>query len=66
MARMSPNAEIPGRNFGDISHLTNFILDSGATCHIPPEISDFIPGSSLETDQYIEVEDSHFFTEKNR
>ena len=55
MARMSSNIEIPRRNFGDSSQLTNLILDSGATCHMTPEISDFIPVSLVETDKYIEV-----------
>ena len=31
--------------FGDISKLINWILDSGATFHMTPQISDFIPGS---------------------
>ena len=37
---MSSNAEITRRYFGGISQLTNWILDSGATCNIKPEISD--------------------------
>ena len=64
MARMSSNSEIPIRDFGDNSQLTNQILDSGATCHTTPEISDFIPGSLVETDKYIKVEDGNFVTEK--
>ena len=36
MAKMSGNDEIPSRNFGDSSQLTNQILDSGATCHTTP------------------------------
>ena len=45
MARMSNNDECPSENFGDSSQLTNWILDSGATFHMTPEVSDFIPGS---------------------
>ena len=45
MTRMSFNAEIPRRDFGDIPQLNNWILDSGATCHMTPDISDYIPGS---------------------
>ena len=45
MAQMSDNDEIPSRDFSDSSQLTNWILDSGATCHITPQVSDFIPGS---------------------
>ena len=45
MAQMSGNDECPSENFGDSSQLTNWVLDSGATCHMTPEVSDFIPGS---------------------
>ena len=45
MARMSDNEESSSRDFGDGSQLTNWILDSGATCHITPQISYFNPGS---------------------
>ena len=44
MARMSGNDEYPSGNFGDSLKLTNWILDSGATCHMTPEVSDFISG----------------------
>ena len=64
MAHMSSNAEPPRRYFGDSSQLTNGILDSGATCHTKPDISGFIPGSLVETDNYIEVADGIFFTVK--
>ena len=45
MARISGNGECPGGDFGESSQLTNCILDSGATCHMPQEVSYFIPGS---------------------
>ena len=45
MARMSSNDERSIEKYGDSSKLTNWILDSGATCHMTPEVSDFIPGS---------------------
>ena len=45
MVRMYGNDECPSGNFGDTSQLTNWILDSGETCHMIPEVSDFIPGS---------------------
>ena len=44
---------------GDSLQLTNWILDSGATCHMMPEVLDFIPGSLEDTDKYIEVSDGH-------
>ena len=42
MARMSINDESSSENYGDSSKLTNFILDSGATCHMTPEVSNSI------------------------
>ena len=45
MARMSSNYERSSENYGDSLQLANWILYSGATCHMTPEISDFIPGS---------------------
>ena len=45
MAQMSGNDESPSRDFGDNSQFTNWILDSGATCHMTPQVSDFIPAS---------------------
>ena len=36
MARMSSNDECPSENFGDSLQLTNWILDSGAMCHMTP------------------------------
>ena len=51
MARMYGNDKCPSGNFGDNLQLTNWILDSGATCHMTPEVSDFIPGSLEDTDK---------------
>ena len=45
MARMSSNDKCSSENYGDSSQLTNCILDLGATCHMTPEVSDFIPVS---------------------
>ena len=66
MARMSSNDECPSGNFGDSSQLTNWILDSGATCHMAPEVSDFIPGSLEDTGKHIEVEDRHHVIAKQK
>ena len=41
MAHMSSNDKFPSGHFGDSSQLTNWILDSGATCHMTPEVSNF-------------------------
>ena len=64
MAHMYTNAENTIRNYGYISQLTNFILDSGATFNMTSDLSDFIPVSLVETDKYIEVADGHFLTAK--
>ena len=66
MACMSGNNEYPSGNSGDSSQSTNWILDSGATCHIPPEVFYFIPGSLEDTDKHIEVVDGHHVTEKRK
>ena len=53
MAQMSDNYECPSGNFGESLQLTNFILDSGATCHMKPEFSDFIQCLLEDTDKQI-------------
>ena len=64
MSRISSNIEIPRRDFGDSLQLTNWILDLGGTCHMKPNISDFLQGSLVENNKYIEVADGHFVTAK--
>ena len=64
LSRMFSNTEIPRRDFGDKSQLTKWILDSGATCHMTPDISDFIAGLLVETDKFIEFSDGNFVTAK--
>ena len=64
MACVSDNDELPSRNFDDSLQLTFWILDSGATCHMTPEVSDFIPCLLEETDKHIAVADEHHITEK--
>ena len=51
MARMSGNDECPSKNVDDSSQLINWIFDSGATCHMTPEVSDSITGSLEDTDK---------------
>ena len=43
--RMYSNDECSSEKYGDSSQLNNCILDSVATCHMTPEVLDFIPGS---------------------
>ena len=50
---MSSNDERSSEEYGDSSQLANWILDSGETCHMTPEVSDFIPGSLEDTDKYV-------------
>ena len=53
MAHMSDNNKSSSRYFGYSSKLTNWILDSGETCHMTTEVSDFIPGSLEDMDKHI-------------
>ena len=66
MAGMSSNDECKSLKYGDSSQLTNWILDSGATNHMTPEVSDVIPGTLEDTDKYIEVADGHHVTAKQK
>ena len=45
MTQMSNDDEREIKEYGDSLQLTNWILDSRATCHMTPEVTDFIPGS---------------------
>ena len=63
---MSGNDKCPSEKFGDSSKLTNWILGSVATCHMTPEVSEFIAGSLEDTDKYIEVTGGHHTTEKQK
>ena len=59
---MSSDDERKSVKYGDSSQLTNWILDSGATCHITTEVTYFISGSLEDTDKYIEVAYGYHFT----
>ena len=59
MERMYDNEKYPSGNLGESPQLTNWILDSVATCHMMPEVWDFIPGLLEDTDKHIEVADGH-------
>ena len=50
---MSDNEKILSRYFGESLQYTNWVLDSGATCHKTPQFSDVIPGSLEDIDKYI-------------
>ena len=66
MAQMSNHDKRENKDYGNISQLTNWILDSGASCHMTPEVTDFIPGSLEDTDKFIEVADGHHVTAKQK
>ena len=51
-------------NFGDSSQFTNWILDYVETCHMTPEVSDFIPVLLEDTDKHLKVTDRHHVMEK--
>ena len=63
---MSSNYKRKSEKYGDSSQLTNWILDSGATCHMMPEVSALIPVTLEDTDKYIEVADVHHVTAKQK
>ena len=63
---MSNDDVSENKDYGDSSQLTNWILDSGETCHMTPEVTDFIPGSLEDTDKYIEFSDGHHVTAKQK
>ena len=64
MTCMSYNKESARRYLGYCLQLTNWVLDSGATFHMSPAISDFIPGSLVEMDKYIEFAYESYVTAK--
>ena len=66
IACMCSDDERKSVNYGDNSQLTNWVLYSGATCHVTPEVLDFILGTLEDTDRYIEVADGHHVTEKQK
>ena len=63
---MSGNNKCPSGKFGDSSQLTNWILDSGATCHMTPEVSYFIPSLLEYMYEHIEVADRYHVTAKQK
>ena len=63
---MYDNDECPSRNFGDSLQLTNWIFDSGETCHITPGFFNFILGMLENTDKHIEVADKHHVMTKKK
>ena len=63
---MSSGDERKSGKYGDSSKLTNWILDSGATSHMTPEVTDSIPGSLEDTDKFIEVKDGHHVMAKQK
>ena len=66
MAQMSSNDKRKSEKYSDSLQLTNWILYLGATCHMTPEVADFIPGSLEDTDKYIEVADGHHIMVKQK
>ena len=66
MERMSIDEKRESVKYGDSSQLTNWILGSGETCHMRPEVTDFIPGSLEDTYNFNEVADRHNVTAKQK
>ena len=63
---MSSDDKHESKDYGDSLQLTNWILDSGATCHMTPEVTDFIPRSLEDTDKFIVVADGNHVTAKQK
>ena len=63
---MSSNEKSSSRNFNGSLQLTNYILDSGATCNMTPQVSDFIPFSLEDTNKYIEFGYGNYVTAKQK
>ena len=66
MAQMSGNNKMYSRYFGDSYQYTNWILDSGATCHMTPKALDFILGSLKDIDKCIEFSDGNCIMENQK
>ena len=66
MARMSSDDKRKSKDYGESSQLTNWSFYSGATCHMTPEVTDFIPVSLEDTDRFIEDADGHHVTAKQK
>ena len=52
---MSSDDKRKNLKYGDSSQLTNWILDSEATYHMAPEVTDFIPGTLEDTDYTLKL-----------
>ena len=65
-AQISSNDKRSRDKYGNSSQLANWILYSGATFQMTPEVSDFILWSFEYTDKYIEVADRHQVTAKQK
>ena len=63
---MSSDDKRESKEYGDSSQWINWTLDSGATWHMTPEVTDLIPGSLEDTDKFIEVADRHHVTAKKK
>ena len=63
---MSSDDKGKNKDYGNSSQLTKWILDSGAMCHMTPEVTNFIPGILEDTDKFIEVADGHHITAKQK
>ena len=66
MASMFDNDKFPSKDFGESLQLNNWVLDSGATYHMMPQVSDFISSLLDDTDIHIEVADGHHVTAKQK
>ena len=66
MERMYDNDECYSRYFGESSQSINWILDSGAMCHMMPQVLVSIPGLLEGTYKHNEVADVHNLMAKQK
>ena len=63
---MSGNDEYPSRDFGDSLKFTNWVLDSGATCHMIPHVSGVFTGLLEDIHTHIKVVDGYHIVAKQK
>ena len=66
MVLMFGNDKSSSRYFGVCLQFTNWTLDSGATCHVKPQILNLIPGLLEDKDKYTQVTGGHYATAKQK
>ena len=61
-----PHANMACSSTSFVGDLYNWVLNSGATCHMTPFLDDFIPGTMETVDKFVEVADGHYVPGKQQ